>query len=379
MAEAAAKPKRVKRCFDKEDNGVWCICGHTDGKVDDIKNYLLCGKCNAYSHRPCYIFAQERAKAPVNYAEFASHATAPSSAVDKDAINSVKLYQVPKRVKRSRTVAVGLHSRHPYLQFDPSGPFTCVFCQSIPAQDEDDPYKASYAYRERVDLMLSMVNMASYTYSRKVFKTDDKETVMCVTPKAVVDYLRTLIQPDKERTCIDIGSGSGSFSAALPPGSACVEILKHRYEEGQTALPAMRWYNADALDPSFYGEHLGKYDLVISNPDFEVGMQFLQLALLLVRNASLHGNDDPAASGRLIFLLPTDFFEGSKSRMRLFKLMDFHIEQEYRLGHLQFYAHNPFGSKLNSDSLFVIRPGRGKDKFSYPCYQSRIAGKLRGE
>jgi hypothetical protein len=45
--------------------------------------------------------------------------------------------------------------------------------------------------------------------------------------------------------------------------------------------------------------------------------------------------------GRLVMLLPSDFFEGSPTRTRLFKLLPLRIEAEYKLGHVGYDSDCP--------------------------------------
>ena len=101
--------------------------------------------------------------------------------------------------------------------------------------------------------------------------------------------------------------------------------------------------------------HFFNYDVVVSNPDFEVAMPFLYLGLQFL-------NFKPNA--RLIFLLPSDFFEGSAARTRVYKILGMHVECEYKLGHLGFYEHMRGMEKLSCDSLFVLKRGR-KSKYEW--------------
>lgn len=78
---------------------------------------------------------------------------------------------------------------------------------------------------------------------------------------------------------------------------------------------------------------------------------------------------------RLIFLLPSDFFEASVLRARIFKLLDFNIEIEYKLGHLNYLEHDPLSQKLTVDSFFILRRGR-EDKYQHTVINARLAGML---
>lgn len=351
----------VKRVRIEEQN-VWCVCGETD----HVRNqqYFTCPSCDSIQHWPCYQKLAEKRKAA---------ADAPTTGTVISAASCEK--KLTRKQRKELTDELVSRMLHPFVQIPTVCPgeegFLCWACQPIPGLTAEDGTEektaAVAALGDRVELMLSMVAVNSGGYLRKTFV--EGETVMCRTPDNVVDYLRSLILPTEE-VCVDIGAGNGSFSGAMRPGSLSVEILKPRYEDGMKNRPELRWLNADALNPSFYRERLGAFDLVISNPDFEVGMQFLYLGLCLIRNACLAGGEE--REHRLIYLLPSNYFEGSKFRQRLFRLWDFHIETEYRLGYLCFYANQPHGQKLTPDSLFVIRPGRGPNKYEHRVVNARM-------
>ena len=53
--------------------------------------------------------------------------------------------------------------------------------------------------------------------------------------------------------------------------------------------------------------------------------------------------------------------------------LTFHIETEYKLGHLCYYAHNVTAQKLTVDSLFVLKRGR-TSKYKHTVINARLAG-----
>ena len=62
-------------------------------------------------------------------------------------------------------------------------------------------------------------------------------------------------------------------------------------------------------------------------------------------------------------------------RSRIFKLLPFRIEVEYKLGHLTYLDDDPFGQKLTVDSLFVLKQGR-ENKYEHRVVNARLAGML---
>ena len=78
----------------------------------------------------------------------------------------------------------------------------------------------------------------------------------------------------------------------------------------------------------------------------------------------------------MYFLLPSDFFEASPPRTRVYKILNCAIEKEYKLGHLAFYEDNRNAQKLSTDSIFVLSRGRER-KYEYTVINSRLAGMLK--
>ena len=138
-----------------------------------------------------------------------------------------------------------------------------------------------------------------------------------------------------------------------------------------TRLPFVRWLLARDAD----GNRVNEFDVVVSNPDFDVGMQTLVLGLLALAPPRA---DHPAPA--LFLLLPSDFFEGSEERMRLYRMLNVTIIAEYKLGHQAYYA-GTTQEKRTCDSLFVLRrnpnpPAAVVDinDYSHTVYDVRLAG-----
>lgn len=207
--------------------------------------------------------------------------------------------------------------------------------------------------------------------------------------------------------CADLGAGSGELSVVLPKDSLCVECNKDRVREGQVAFPVGDWVTADVLSPRFLTTILGpntpSYDVVISNPPFEHAYAFLYIALMMITDKrQCYFEDEPEVDGvartdavnstlcddggapphkRLLFLLPSDFFEGAIARRRLYRILGLRVRREFKLGRWSYYrdrgprsrgsgSNNPPGNatkrkllpseKISCDSLFELVPGRSK-------------------
>ena len=140
-----------------------------------------------------------------------------------------------------------------------------------------------------------------------------------------------------------------------------------------TQLPFVRWL----LQRNERGERIHTFDAVVSNPDFDVGMQTLLLGLLALAPQRADRSDVPL----MFALLPSDFFEGSEERMRLYRMLNLSIVAEYKVGHQAYYT-GTTQEKRTCDSLFVLRRNAApqsvvvdiEQNFSHMVYDVRLAG-----
>jgi hypothetical protein len=118
-----------------------------------------------------------------------------------------------------------------------------------------------------------------------------------------------------------------------------------------TQLAFLQWLLAKNAD----GTRVRTFDVVVTNPDFDVGMQTIYVALLAL------AQPDELNPMPLVFcILPTDFFEASEQRMRIFRMLDVRIVIEYKLGHQAYYTKS-YQEKRTCDSMFVIARGSGSN------------------
>ena len=99
----------------------------------------------------------------------------------------------------------------------------------------------------------------------------------------------------------------------------CVEKNQARCSKAKKECPAAAVIDGDLLSKAMLERLLFKsekrHDLVIANPPFDLALQFLLVAFALFRIRS------DGTKGRVIFLLPSDFFEASAKRSRIYNLM----------------------------------------------------------
>lgn len=123
------------------------------------------------------------------------------------------------------------------------------------------------------------------------------------TPNPVARAIASLIKPS-DRLIVEPSAGSGNIAKYLPAGATCMEIDPVRYAKGKATHTHCHWINDDWLMPK-----LGIIDLIIGNPPFSLGMDFIE--------ASARRLNKRNADARILFLLPTSFFQPQKHAVRL--------------------------------------------------------------
>jgi len=409
----------------ESDIGVWC-CGcattkHYVGKQGYKGNWLTCSVCHSWQHEDCYTRKYIK-KADfvclfcnLNEQLFSSEqdANEESIVVDNDVVinhqTSLISNHLSSTITSEATETVDMHmekdinddsiistaasnntisnnslvSRNTGNMFllqplssssSTTTPTTATSTTSMQllSQINDKNHSPSKKKQRRgiKKMIETMLNMISQTarYRRKYTK-------LCSTPDHVALFLKKVLMDygmaaeGKNQKIIDLGAGHGALTKILPEGSIAVEILENRYEKGKTRAPKSTWVNQDIFSSSFYDQFLKKsmntFDYVVSNPDFEVALQTIFISLFLLKRGC-----------KMYFLLPSDFFEASPPRTRVYKILNCTIEKEYKLGHLAFYEDNRNAQKLSTDSIFVLSHGREK-KYEYTVMNSRLAGMLR--
>jgi hypothetical protein len=265
----------VGNCMVEDmDAGVWCKCEAASVAVSYSGAWFCCSACHSWQHARCYDpnWSPDVGD-PENMIMFKSAASA---------ADNTRLHDVEHAMLSGFN---GTDIQH----------FRCWHCCPLP-RSSDGPANSFVRtsrrelYGLRVRRTLRMISQNSGGYSRRTYDQDEK---FCCTPTRVSMFLRKLVT-DRERSnptrCIDLGAGTGSLSRALPAGAVCVEKNSGRFHYGEEHDPAHRWIHEDVLNPTFILENAGKFDLVISNPDFEVALDFLYIGLQLLRKPKRNKN-----------------------------------------------------------------------------------------
>ena len=409
----------------ESDIGVWC-CGcattkHYVGKQGYKGNWLTCSVCHSWQHEDCYtrkyikkadfvclfcnlneqLFSNEQdaneESIVVDNDVVINHQTSLisnhlSSTITSEATETVDMHMekdinddsIISTAASNNTISnnsVVSHNTGNMFLLQPlssssstTTPTTATTTTSMQllSQTNDKNHSPSKKKQRRgiKKMIETMLNMISQTarYRRKYTK-------LCSTPDHVALFLKKVLMDygmaaeGKDQKIIDLGAGHGALTKILPEGSIAVEILENRYKKGKTRAPKSTWVNQDIFSSSFYDQFLknsmNTFDYVVSNPDFEVALQTIFISLFLLKRGC-----------KMYFLLPSDFFEASPPRTRVYKILNCTIEKEYKLGHLAFYEDNRNAQKLSTDSIFVLSHGREK-KYEYTVMNSRLAGMLR--
>ena len=122
-----------------------------------------------------------------------------------------------------------------------------------------------------------------------------------------------------------------------------IEIRKDR----AAVLEDNRYFSIDAdfLDFDFGDE---RFDVVITNPPFDIGMEILERSLDLIK-----------ADGRCLFLLPIAYFQ-SQDRAKKFAKLNAHIHRVYPIVGRVAYLKNgvPETGRQCEDAVFDVRLGK---------------------
>jgi hypothetical protein len=168
------------------------------------------------------------------------------------------------------------------------------------------------------------------------YETQSKSEDWCnddwETPDQVAAFMGGLIQKG-ERHIIEPAVGTGRIARHLPAGSTCVELNPLRHVAG--AVPSQNWICDDFIGWAAdymvgvedFPDSFPLFDLVIGNPPFSLGAEFLDASYQLIKK-----------TGRILFLLPTQYFQ-SQERAAMLRTTGLVISRQWaiagRVGYLK--------------------------------------------
>lgn len=183
-----------------------------------------------------------------------------------------------------------------YPEFQ-TGDFVCLSCR--------DPHADHFG---------RVLELFASNYRRK---EHDKTTSFCSSPLKVQNVLRRIMEQHSmvSPCCADLGAGLGALSICLPPGTTtCYEIDQGRFEKGKELTIGYQWVNESVTTPDFSIKNKSRFDVVVSNPDFEIALESLYITSKLLKNEN----------SVAVFLLPSSYFE-TKLRAELYLILGIQI------------------------------------------------------
>ncbi len=172
------------------------------------------------------------------------------------------------------------------------------------------------------------------------------------TPSDIAGAIARLIQPH-EMDILEPAAGTGQILAQIPyhPDRivTAVEIKQGRYKQGSTEdYPNLcQWLWGDFLEQSFDCH----FSLIVTNPPFSLRMEFIERSLQLL-----------TPNGRLLFLLPVDFYCG-KAMGNKWRRLPCYIHKQYtiqnRVAYLDALGQPQKGRQIY-DAVFDIRKSEGR-------------------
>jgi hypothetical protein len=143
-------------------------------------------------------------------------------------------------------------------------------------------------------------------YETPVTVSDDWCNDNWETPDQVAAFMGSLVQ-SCEHVIAEPSAGTGRIARHLPNGATCVELNPLRHVAG--AVPSQRWICDDFIGWATdymvgvedFPNSFPEFDLVIGNPPFSLGSEFLDASAQLIKK-----------TGRILFLLPTQYFQAQE-------------------------------------------------------------------
>jgi 16S rRNA A1518/A1519 N6-dimethyltransferase RsmA/KsgA/DIM1 with predicted DNA glycosylase/AP lyase activity len=201
------------------------------------------------------------------------------------------------------------------------------------------------------------------------------------TPTNVAKAMVELIKPT-DQFILEPCAGTGQIASLIckrekPWHLSCFEINPYRFEKLESTVSPSE-IGVLACGDFLQATESKVFDLVITNPPFDYGMEFIEKGLSVLRDAP---------NSRLLYLLPVDYLLSQK-RAKQFQEMNAHVSaiyaipgrvdylkdgvpmsltQQIKNGIPQFKGKRPLmmPGRQCSDAVFEIKKGKGNNFFGY--------------
>jgi hypothetical protein len=177
------------------------------------------------------------------------------------------------------------------------------------------------------------------------------------TPSILATMMAAIAQEFGSHIC-DLMAGDGNLTRHLGQNVLAVEKEQGLIALGRKHAPTAKWLKTDLRDSqqvvALLQQYANTFQVVISNPAFDLSFIALRIALKLLRNDK---------KSRCIFLLPMDWICGSKKRRTMFDATPVAIEKVYHVGRWNYYQDVPGSStRYMDDAIFVFKPAEIADR-----------------
>lgn len=185
------------------------------------------------------------------------------------------------------------------------------------------------------------------------FDRDDYETPDGTSgSRHIAQLFRTLVTP-RDVVILEPTAGRGNIIGQMPSDRTryAIEINPERVVDGRSRYPDVIWREGNLFAyraPSF---SLAPVDVIVGNPPFSIAVEVIECCLTLL--------DDEADDPRIIFLLPTNFFQTQERAEKFQKLNASLCSMEQIVGRIAYLRNGVvIKGRQCDDSIFTIRPGK---------------------
>ena len=179
----------------------------------------------------------------------------------------------------------------------------------------------------------------------------NKSHLSLSTPNILASQISNLANK-YEGSQLELMAGSGEITRFLRPGAWALEKDEDRIKQGTIEAPMAKWYQCDLRQAkelkSIIQSWYHSFDVIVSNPSYDMALQMLKLGSLLLKNNK---------NSKIIFILPTTFFTSSRTRQSQYKHIPLQIVHEKRMGKWNYlWKHGGLHTKITDDSIFIFEP-----------------------